>query len=177
MEDRHLEFNVSAAVAFGTNGCTTMVTTAGEVVTCYLVGEAWGRLPALPQWWTHRLPRNLIPNVYDEYGQLRQVFSERKPMEVLERGIFTFCAVEVNEGNCVCETCGSEFFFVFRDVNGTATRLDRLTVLESMVRLSELGHIPTVHDQLIFAWRYFYDHIRVPEHACQHGSGGAHGHL
>lgn len=175
MENVCDEINWCAAVAFGTESAVTMTTTAEEIVRCYLIGMAWGRLPPLPARWIDRISRDLKLESHDEQGELRQSFTEHDLIGKPSGHLSWFCGIEANDGNCVCESCGSEFFFVFRDANSITARIDRLVVLESMVRLSELGHIPPVHDQLIHAWQHFYDYIRLPEQTMRQRSGRAHG--
>lgn len=152
-----------------------MVTTAGEIISCYLLAAAWGRLPSLPTAWIDTLPSRLLLPATDERGKLRESFADRQKCAAAVNGLFWLGAIEEAPCSGLCPVCGSEMFFVLTDGGGSRVRLERLAVFESLVRLSELGYVQRIHDHLLRAWKKTHDHVCFPELQRFSRSGGAHG--
>lgn len=167
--------NIDRKLSFGDEHGAVMITTAGEIISCYLLAAAWERLPTPPTVWVDALPRHLLLAANDDRGELRTIFANRQECRAAMNGQFWCSAIEEAPCGGMCPVCGSEMFFVFVDAAGSRVRLERLAVFESLVRLSELGYVERVHDHLLRAWKKTHDHVCFAE--LQHFSrgGGAHG--
>lgn len=149
---------------------------AHQVLVCYFLGVAWGRLPRLPKSFMPDLESyvNTIKQTSD--GSLRKAFvDDCGDLHFGHHDSSTLVRIHTPDGLCPCGHCGSELFFVFQNGDGEEILLERVIIFDACYRLSELGMIPQVHEHLRQQLDRDYEHLRYPEHAHHGTSRGDYG--
>ncbi len=170
-------FDRSVVLTFGVGGAETFRTTSGEIVLAYLLASDWKRLPGPDDDWLESFPVEFRLSARDASGEFITDFSARDVVASRDDGLSWFKRIETNDDDAPCPNCGSEWFAVFEDATGRDHRLERLTVMTSVLVLSDQGVVPMLSHATLYALEHHYDHLRDTEHVLVSCGGGEHGQL